>query len=579
MSFRRLLAAVAALSIVVAACGPSAPSSGSADPSLAPSAAEGVATPAADPTARPCPSAATGTTPDPTGWWADRVFYEVFVRSFADADGDGIGDLRGLISKLDYLNDGDPATTDDLGITALWLMPVAESPSYHGYDVSDYRTVEPDYGTNDDFKTLIAAARERGIEVIVDLVMNHTSIEHPWFQDARAPGSEHDDWYVWSDEHPGFGGPGGRPVWHADGGRWYYGYFWEGMPDLNVADAAVTFELDAIARFWVDEMGAAGFRLDAARHLLEDGSTLENTPATFAWLQGFRDRLQASTPSALVLGEVWDSSVIASRYVRDGALDLAFDFDLAAQMLLAVKSGDPGSLRFVQRDVLDAYPVGGYAAFLSNHDQDRVFDVVGRDVAVAKQAATLLLTNPGVPFLYYGEEVGLRGRKPDERIRTPMPWTAEGPGFGFTTAAEPWQPMADGVAEGSSVAVQAADPGSLLSHYRELIGVRAAHPALGTAGTWDPMEGPYPAVHAVLRHDPSTGEALVVISNLSDEPLADVKLELAEGPLCGAPGVVAVFGDAPGALGAPAIGATGGIDEWSIGDLAPRQDLILALTP
>ena len=205
----------------------------------------------------------------------------MFVRSFADSDGDGIGDLRGLTDRLDYLNDGDPATTGDLGVTGIWLMPIAESPSYHGYDVVDYEQIEADYGTAEDFKALMAAAEERGIAVIVDLVLNHTSIDHPWFKDSRTPGSEHDEWYVWSDPAPAVAGPGGRPVWHQDGDRAYYGYFWEGMPDLNVANPAVTAALDEVARFWLEEMGVDGFRLDAARHLIEDGAQLDNTPATF----------------------------------------------------------------------------------------------------------------------------------------------------------------------------------------------------------------------------------------------------------------------------------------------------------
>lgn len=570
MSFRSLAAAFAALAVVVSACvqgaTPVSPTS-----SATPTASEAVAT------APVCPAPASASAGPAAPWWRDRVFYEVFVRSFADSDGDGIGDLQGLIAHLDDLNDGDPATTDDLGVTALWLMPVAESPSYHGYDVTDYRTVEPDYGTNDDFRALVAAARERGIEIIVDLVMNHTSVEHPWFQDARTPGSEHDDWYVWADEHPRFAGPGGRPVWHADGDRWYYGYFWDGMPDLDVGNPAVTAELDSIARFWIEGMGAAGFRLDAARHLLEDGSTLENTPATFAWLRGFRERLQAVTPDSLVLGEVWDSTSIASRYVRDGALDLTFDFDLATQMLLAVRSRDASSLRYTQAAVSEAYPAGGYAAFLSNHDQDRVFDVVGRDVAKARQAATLLLTNPGVPFIYYGEEVGLRGRKPDERIRTPMPWTGVAPGYGFTTAAEPWEPFADGVAEGANVAAQSDDPMSLLAHYRALIALRAAHPALGTAGSILPMDASDPAVYAVFRHAPNSGEKLIVVSNLSDDAVPVVRLSLAEGPLCAAPGVETLFGSPD--LYPPNATATGGLDDWPVGALGPHEDLVLRLTP
>ncbi len=205
------------------------------------------------------------------------MFYEVFVRSFADSDGDGIGDLRGLTDRLDYLNDGDPSTNDDLGVTGLWLMPIAGSPSYHGYDVTDYEAVEPDYGTAEDFRAFMAAAHERGIAVIVDLVLNHTSIDHPWFQDARTPGSEHDDWYVWSTTGVPFAGPGGRRIWHKDGDRWYYGFFWEGMPDLNVANPEVEAALDDVARFWLEDMGVDGFRLDAARHLIEDGDKTENS--------------------------------------------------------------------------------------------------------------------------------------------------------------------------------------------------------------------------------------------------------------------------------------------------------------
>jgi alpha-amylase len=577
MSLRRAVAAVAVLSVLVTACAgpdtPSAPSSEGRTPGATVGASEAIVTP------QPpvCPDPPAPTPGVASGWWQDRVFYEVFVRSFADSDDDGIGDLAGLTARLDALNDGDPATTTDLGVTALWLMPVAESPSYHGYDVTDYLAVEPDYGTAGDFRALVEAARERGIEIIVDLVMNHSSAEHPWFEDARTPGSDHDDWYVWEDERPAVGGPGGRPVWHADGDRFYYGYFWEGMPDLNVANAEVTSELDAIARFWVDEMGAAGFRLDAARHLLEDGSTLENTPATFEWLRGFRTRLQDVTPDALVLGEVWDATSVASRYVRDGSLDLTFDFALASQMLLAVRSGDAGSLRITQDEATAAYPAGGYAAFLSNHDQDRVFDVVGQDVRKAKQAATLLLTNPGVPFIYYGEEVGLRGRKPDERIRTPMPWTGEAPGFGFTSAAEPWQAMAEDV-ESANVAVQAGDPDSLLSHYQALIALRAAHPALGSRGSLVPVEASDRAVYAVLRHDAASGEKIVVVSNLSDDTVSDVRLSLETGPLCDTPGVEPLLGSAPGLY--PPIGnATGGLDAWPVGDLGPHQDLVLRLTP
>ena len=602
MSSRRSLALACAVSMVVAACGGVTPSGSAPVPS--PSVA-GPPSGGSVATGEPLPTGAPACTGGPVAaaapWWQDRVFYEVFVRSFADSDGDGIGDLRGLIERLDYLNDGAPGG-DDLGVTALWLMPVAQSPSYHGYDVTDYRTIETDYGSNADFVALVEAARARGIEIIVDLVMNHTSVEHPWFADARKADSARRDWYVWAEEHPGFSGPGGRPVWHASGDDWYYGYFWEGMPDLDLANAEVTAELESIGRFWLEEMGVAGFRLDAARHLIEDGGTLENTPETHAWLQGFRRRAHETKDDALVLGEVWDATSNAARYVREGSLDLTFDFGLAGQMLSAVRFGDAESLRIIQTEVTEAYPAGGYASFLTNHDQDRVMDVVGRDPALARQAATLLLTGAGVPFVYYGEELGLRGRKPDERIRTPLPWTGEAPGHGFTTG-EPWEAFAEDV-ETANVGDQMGDPASLLAHYRSLIALRAEHPALLPGAALLPVEASVEDVYAVLRHDPASGTAVVVVSNLTDEPVRDVRLDLAEGPLCGAPAAAVLLGAAgapgdpdtaqppgdpvvtatedPGGATAPAdpgVTATGGVSGWRIGDLGPHQDLILELVP
>jgi alpha-amylase len=349
------------------------------------------------------------------------------------------------------------------------------------------------------------------------------------------------------------------------------------MPDLDVSDPAVTAELDAIARFWVDEMGAAGFRLDAARHLIEDGPALENTQDTFAWLGGFRSRLQAAAPGALVLGEVWDATSVSSGYVRSGALDLAFDFALAAQFLSAVRFGDAGSLAIIQDEVTGSYPEDGYATFLTNHDQDRAMDVLGRDTAAARQAATLLLTNPGVPFLYYGEEIGLRGRKPDERIRTPMPWTAAGPGYGFTPG-EPWQAMADGI-ETANVATQTGDPDSLLSWYRTLIATRTAHPAL-SGGRIIPLEASDRGVYAVLRADDATNETVVVVSNLTDEAIDAVTLTLAEGPLCGSPVAAVVAATVPGRqVTAPVVTQAGGLAGWAVGSLPAHGDLLVSLAP
>jgi alpha-amylase len=526
---------------------------------------------AADPSPRACAPAAA---PAERPWWSDRIFYEVFVRSFQDSDGDGIGDLRGLTSRLDQLNDGDPATTEDLGVTALWLMPVAESPSYHGYDVVDYRAIESDYGTADDFRALIAAAHERGIAVIVDLVLNHTSRDHPWFRDALTPGSAHDDWYVWSETRPAIAKSDGGRVWHEAGGRFYYGYFWEGMPDLNVQNPEVTAELDGIGRFWLEEMGVDGFRLDAARHLVEDGEKLENAPATFEWLEGFRRRLEAAHPNALVLGEVWDATSMASRYVRDGSLDLTFDFGLASATILSLRSGDAGSLRAAEAEVIDAYPAGGLATFLTNHDQNRVVDQLDRDVPAARLAATVLLTSGGVPFIYYGEELGMSGRKPDERIRTPMRWDAVGPGAGFTTGT-PWQALAEDP-PGTDVATQATDPESLLSLYRDLIRLRTSNPALA-AGDWLSVDAAPASVAAFLRFDESA--TLLVVANLSDERVADIELSVDAGPLCGRPRGEIVFGPA-GATQAPAVTAAGGFEAYRpVDGLGPREAIVISLAP
>ena len=549
MSSHRIVAGVAALSLVASGCltATSTTSPVASGPPVEPSEAG-----AASPPACPGTPAVTPNVP----WWTDRVFYEVFVRSFADSDGDGIGDLRGLTRRLDYLNDGDPATQNDLGVTGLWLMPIAESPSYHGYDVVDYRTIETDYGSAADFEALVAAAHERGIAIVVDFVINHTSRDHPWFQDARTRGADHDDWYVWADQRPaGIARSDGSRVWHPDGDRFYYGYFWEGMPDLNLENPKVTAELGSTGDFWLEEMGVDGFRIDAARHLIEDGRELENTQATFDWLATFRTRLKQTRSDALVLGEVWDASSMSARYVRDGALDLTFDFGLAGATITSLRSGDAGSLRAAQEDAARLFPTGGLATFLTNHDQDRIISQLDGDIDAARLAAAFLLTGGGTPFIYYGEELGQTGRKPDERIRTPMRWDATMPAAGFS-AADPWEPLGDDPA-GTDVATETTDPDSLLSTYRSLVRLRTAHPALAY-GDWIPVEAGVPAVAAYLRHLP--GQSMLVVANVADEPVAAPILTLQQGPLCGAPTARVAYG--PGQAAAPVVSPTGGFDAY-----------------
>jgi glycosidase len=458
-------------------------------------------------------------------------------------------------------------------------MPVAEAASYHGYDVLDYTAIERDYGTAEDLLAFVTAAHERGIAVIVDLVINHTSRGHPWFVDALA-GGEHEDWYLWADVDPGWPGAAGPNPWHrADNGRYYYSAFWEGMPDLNLRNPAVTDEIEAIAAAWLHGYGVDGFRLDAAKHLIEDGPDAQvNTPETHAWLAGFREAAHAVRPDALVLGEVWEPRGTTTGYVTDGSLDLVFDFGIGTTIASSVQLGDSNSLVVTEAEIADRYPLGSVATFLTNHDQPRIMTTLRGDVAAAKLAAGALLTGPGVPFVYYGEELGMVGTKPDEQIRTPLPWTAEAPGQGFT-AGEPWEPFASG-AETANVATEAADPASLLSTYRSLIRLRSVHPVLA-GGALTRVTASAAGVTAVVRHDDA--EALLVLHNLNREPSRDVSLTLDVGPLCGSPSAALLYSsdDAAGpAPAAPMITSAGGLGGYvPLPELPAGSTVVIDLSP
>jgi glycosidase len=524
---------------------------------------------APDPTAEPAPELAAAP------WWQDAVFYEVFLRSFRDSDGDGIGDLNGLIERLDYLNDGDPATTGDLGVTALWLMPPMQSPSYHGYDVVDYLTVEEDYGSNEDFRRLIDEAHARGMRVIVDLVLNHTSDQHPWFQAAVADrDAPTRDYYLWADEAPAFRGPFGQDVWHESPTGNYYGLFWGGMPDLNYRNPQVTEEMFDVARFWLEEMGADGFRLDAVKYLVENEALLEGQPETHEWLADFGAMVRATDPEAYTIGEVWSPTLQAVKYVGD-ELDAVFEFDLAAAIMDGVNRGDAAPIARAQANAAAKFPPGGYAAFLSNHDQNRVMSQFIGDEGRARLGALLLLTGPGTPFIYYGEEIGQSGVKPDEDIRLPLQWDAsDGAGF---SAGTPWRPPYEDY-ETRNIAAQTAVPDSLLSLYRDLIRLRQAHPAL-RAGAWTAVESNERGLYAFLRHDET--ETLLVLLNLDDEPAAPL-LALEEGPLVGGETAVLLFDStaaAPApALAAPDVTAAGGFAAYQpVPEIAAQSGLVIAL--
>jgi len=415
------------------------------------------------------------------GWWRGAVAYEVFVRSFADSDGDGVGDLPGLIGRLDYLNDGDPSTTSDLGVDALWLMPIHPSPSYHGYDITDYLGVRAEYGTLEDFDELVAQAHARGMRLIMDLALNHSSEEHPWFLDAQqGPEAQYRDFYNWSAEDPGWRRPwDNREVWYELNGSHYYGVFGADLPDLNLGNPAVEEEMFEVMRFWAAR-GLDGFRVDAARHLFEsEDGQISDLPQTHTFVQRLRERLHAEYPQALLLAEAWIGVDILKDYYGDGyEYQLAFSFDVAAQLKAAVADGTTDGLRTLYEASNAAFPDRGFEApFISNHDQDRAMRTFGKDFAKARLAAATLMASPGTPFIYYGEELGMAGGNTpfDEDKRQPFRWTDELPGVGFSTV-EPWYRTTED--PGVDVAAQREVPGSLWTFYRDLITTKKASPAL-----------------------------------------------------------------------------------------------------
>lgn len=460
-------------------------------------------------------------------WWNDAVFYEVFVRSFKDSNGDGKGDINGLIEKLDYLNDGDSTTHTDLGITGIWLMPIQESPSYHGYDVTDYRKVESDYGTNNDFKRFMEEAHKRGIKVIIDYVMNHSSSQHQWFKDAQSTTSDKRDWYIWNDVKPTIKGPWGQTVWHTKSNSNYYGIFWSEMPDLNYNNADVKAEMFDNAKFWLEDMNVDGFRLDAIKYIFEDDTKLEDTQSTIDFWKEFKTYYKAINTNALTVGEAWTTTDKIAPYMDGNGLDFCFEFDLATEILNTAKTGSTTALKTQIDKVIATYPAHQFGTFLTNHDMDRVMNNLG-NTERAKVAASLLLTLPGVPFIYYGEEIGMTGRKPDENIRKPLPWNGT-PYAGFTSGT-PWQSLNSDF-QTKNIAAQQLDASSLWNNYRNLIALRNNQAAL-RKGTYGGVTSSTSAVIAFLRQF-EEDNILVVSnagnSNVTNVQLSDIKLNAAAG--------------------------------------------------
>jgi alpha-glucosidase len=475
-------------------------------------------------------------------WWREGVIYQVYPRSFADANGDGVGDLRGLLSKLDYL--------EWLGVSGIWLNPTMPSPNLDwGYDVSDYCGVHPELGTIEDMDAVVAEAGRRGLRVLLDLVPNHTSDRHAWFQDSRSSRtSAHRGWYVWRDPRPDGSPPnnwrstfGGGPAWELDEatGQMYLHHFLPQQPDLDWWNEGVREAFDEIQRFWF-ERGVAGFRIDVVSELVKlRGLPDDDEPFEFARhadvaethrvLRRWRALADSCELPRLLVGETWamDAENLASFYGNgDDELHLAFNFPFMFAQL------DAAELRPVVEQVEAALPEDAWPVWTgSNHDFVR-FPTrwCAGDERKVRSALLIVLTLRGTPFLYYGDELGMQQaevtgdavRDPADRrdgARTPMQWSLE-PGAGFTDAtAEPWLPFGDFASR--NVEQQRRDPGSHLSLVRDLIALRRDSDDL-RGGRYESLRAPEGA-WAWRRGDGTT-----VAVNLSD---AEAEVEGVEGTI------------------------------------------------
>jgi glycosidase len=472
-------------------------------------------------------------------WWRGAVFQEVYVRSYFDSDGDGIGDFPGLTEKLPYLA--------RLGVGALWLMPMYPTPFFDsGYDVADYEAINPDYGTMDQFQAFLAAAHALGIRVFLDGVFNHTSWDHPWFQESRSSRTNPKrDWYEWADQplwncgaDPSWGNFGASR-WEYDPptGQSYFHFFMTEQPDLNWKNPAVMTAIEDVLRFWFD-LGVDGFRLDAVGAYYEDETVCDNAPQTHAILKEFR-KVADEYPDRAFVGEAGGSPDQWPQWFGNGAdeLHMAFNFNLADALYAAVYVEEPFPITRVMEASWAKLPPGGQqAVFISNHDSYRCYDLLFRDERRVKLAAALELTVPGTPFIYYGEEIGMADA-PDivvdyrDRARAPMQWNGA-KNAGFTTGA-PWVGVSSNYPT-NNVAAEEQNPNSLLNHFRRVIALRNHSDAL-RFGDYQEVVADAPNAYAFFRT--TDRETVLLVFNLSH--LAQTfELALAATPWDGATGRV-----------------------------------------
>ena len=467
-----------------------------------------------------------------TSQWPNVVMYEIFVQSFVDSDGDSIGDINGMTSRLDYLQ--------ELGIGGIWLMPIMPSPSYHKYDVTDYYGIHPDYGTMEDFKRFVSEAHDRDIRIVIDMIINHSSEKHSWFLDSKSgEDSRYRDFYVWADdeeieqvssmEKEATGDSYNITQWHTSDGneKKYYGFFSGVMPDMNYDNEKVRSEMIDIARFWMEEVGIDGFRLDAARHIYEDSRVEDNQN----WWKQYKKELEAVNPDIYLVGEVWDNSQNIAPFLH--GLPALFNFDLSFSILESIKQEESVSAfisghgwevdqsrsfeqGYLNNQAIYKQHTSDYndAIFLSNHDQNRILSVLDGDIKKGKLASSILLTMPGTPYIYYGEEIGMLGMKPDPTIREPFLWK---PTEVDQQRAKWIVPEYSIEPEVATLADQKKDNNSLHNHYKNLIQLRNSSSALSIGAFEEAHYGNGTLISFFRTH----GEKkILVMHNLSNLPIS-----------------------------------------------------------
>ncbi|MBD5560785.1 MAG: alpha-glucosidase [Clostridia bacterium] len=516
-------------------------------------------------------------------WWKDAVLYQIYPKSFQDTNDDGIGDLPGITQNLDYL--------ERLGIDGIWLSPICSSPQEdNGYDISDYRSIDPMFGTMTDFEELVSEARSRGISIIMDLVLNHTSDQHEWFKDARkSRDNPYHDYYIWRDGEEGilpndlpavFGGP----VWHwvPEVGQYYYAGFSPYQPDLNWENPAVRRELYDMIRFWIGK-GVEGFRLDAIAHISKDvdNGVWMNGKDLHPYLKELR-REAFPEDGIMTVGEAGLEGLDSVRSYTDGSeLDMVFEFSIhhyGGYDRWKNEKPPVSALRdyftFWQQNL---HENGWNALFLENHDLPRIVSRWGSEAPhqkeSAKMLAALFLGLEGTPFIYQGSELGMTnlrlpldeyvdlavkseyakglelGYSEEEAIeivqaqnrdnaRTPMQWNTE-PNAGFTKGV-PWLPVNPNFQEINAEA-EMADPDSVFNFYRQLIALRKELPVFRT-GEFTPLQRDSATVLA-YRRDSADGHLLIACNMTEDSQPFDVPADFADADL-----IAANYPDAEGAL-------------------------------